>query len=170
VVERLAAEASDRHPHLSGRSSRRRGKLFVRGSHSGHRLAESLNAADDKGGSRQECGEHAGPVVGVDHRNLAPGNTGRRIVPSSGGFWIQVAPSDAGSQEARIRPDGSQGGPVSCPDLLMAHRALTDTAVSIPEYKNNLRAIVAAGEEMAVAVLNPNERPSPALPQEPPRR
>lgn len=59
---------------------------------------------------------------------------------------------------------------MSCPDLLMAHRVLTDTAVSIPEYKNNRRATVAAGEEMAVAVLNPNKRPSPALPQEPPRR
>ncbi|MEB3321788.1 MAG: hypothetical protein VKI81_03090, partial [Synechococcaceae cyanobacterium] len=40
---------------------------------------------------------------------------------------------------------------------LMAHRVLTETAVSISEHKKNPMATVAAGEGMAVAVLNRNE-------------
>lgn len=39
----------------------------------------------------------------------------------------------------------------------MAHRVLTETAVSISEHKKNPMATVAAGEGMAVAVLNRNE-------------
>jgi hypothetical protein len=42
-------------------------------------------------------------------------------------------------------------------DLLMAHRVLTETAVSISKHKKNPMATVAAGEGMAVAVLNRNE-------------
>ncbi|WP_255144487.1 type II toxin-antitoxin system Phd/YefM family antitoxin [Synechococcus sp. EJ6-Ellesmere] len=42
----------------------------------------------------------------------------------------------------------------------MAHRVLTETAVSISEHKKNPMATVAAGEGMTVAVLNRNE---PAL-------
>jgi antitoxin StbD len=42
-------------------------------------------------------------------------------------------------------------------DLLMAHRVLTETAVSISEHKKNPMATVAAGAGMAVAVLNRNE-------------
>ena len=40
---------------------------------------------------------------------------------------------------------------------LIAHRLLTETAVSISEHKKNPMATVAAGEGMAVAVLNRNE-------------
>jgi len=40
----------------------------------------------------------------------------------------------------------------------MAHRVLTETAVSIPEHKKNPMATVAAGEGMAVAVLNRSVR------------
>ena len=39
----------------------------------------------------------------------------------------------------------------------MAHRVLAETAVSISEHKKNPMATVAAGEGMAVAVLNRNE-------------
>ena len=39
----------------------------------------------------------------------------------------------------------------------MAHRVLSETAVSISEHKKNPMATVAAGEGMAVAVLNRNE-------------
>jgi len=39
----------------------------------------------------------------------------------------------------------------------MAHRVLTETAVSISEHNKNPLATVAAGEGMAVAVLNRNE-------------
>jgi antitoxin StbD len=39
----------------------------------------------------------------------------------------------------------------------MVHRVLTETAVSILEHKKNPMATVAAGEGMAVAVLNRNE-------------
>ena len=39
----------------------------------------------------------------------------------------------------------------------MVHRVLTVTAVSISELKKNPMATVAAGEGMAVAVLNRNE-------------
>ncbi len=39
----------------------------------------------------------------------------------------------------------------------MANRVLTEMAVSISEYKKNPMATVAAGEGMAVAVLNRNE-------------
>lgn len=39
----------------------------------------------------------------------------------------------------------------------MAHRVLTETAVSISEHQKNPMATVAAGEGMAVAVLNRNE-------------
>ena len=39
----------------------------------------------------------------------------------------------------------------------MAHRVLTETAVSISELKKNPMVTVAAGEGMAVAVLNRNE-------------
>lgn len=39
----------------------------------------------------------------------------------------------------------------------MAHRVLTETAVSISEHQKNPMATVAAGEGMAVAVLNHNE-------------
>jgi antitoxin StbD len=46
---------------------------------------------------------------------------------------------------------------LSWPNLLMAHRVLTETAVSISEHKKNPMATVAAGEGMAVAVLNRNE-------------
>lgn len=42
-------------------------------------------------------------------------------------------------------------------DSQMAHRVLTETAVSISEHKKNPMATVAAGEGMAVAVLNRNE-------------
>jgi antitoxin StbD len=42
-------------------------------------------------------------------------------------------------------------------DPQMAHRVLTETAVSISEHKKNPMATVAAGEGMAVAVLNRNE-------------
>ncbi|CAK6698738.1 hypothetical protein WH5701_06291 [Synechococcus sp. WH 5701] len=42
-------------------------------------------------------------------------------------------------------------------DLLMAHRVLAETAVSISELKKNPMATVAAGEGMPVAVLNRNE-------------
>ncbi len=46
---------------------------------------------------------------------------------------------------------------LSWPVPLMAHRVLTETAVSISEHKKNPMATVAAGEGMAVAVLNRNE-------------
>jgi antitoxin StbD len=46
---------------------------------------------------------------------------------------------------------------LSWPDPLMAHRVLTETAVSISEHKKNPMATVAAGEGMAVAVLKRNE-------------
>jgi len=39
----------------------------------------------------------------------------------------------------------------------MAHRVLTEIAVSISEHKKNPMATVAAGDGMAVAVLNRNE-------------
>lgn len=39
----------------------------------------------------------------------------------------------------------------------MAHRVLTETAVSISEHQKNPMATVAAGDGMAVAVLNHNE-------------
>jgi antitoxin StbD len=39
----------------------------------------------------------------------------------------------------------------------MAHRVLAETAVSISEHKKNPMATLAAGEGMAVAVLNRNE-------------
>jgi antitoxin StbD len=39
----------------------------------------------------------------------------------------------------------------------MAHRVLTETAVSISEHKKNPMATVAAGEGMPVAVLNRNQ-------------
>ena len=39
----------------------------------------------------------------------------------------------------------------------MAHRVLTETAVSISEHKKNPMATLAAGEGMAVAVLNRNQ-------------
>jgi antitoxin StbD len=39
----------------------------------------------------------------------------------------------------------------------VAHRVLTETTVSISEHKKNPMATVAAGEGMAVAVLNRNE-------------
>ena len=40
---------------------------------------------------------------------------------------------------------------------LMAHRMLTEVAVSITDHRKNPMATVAAGEGMAVAVLNHNE-------------
>ena len=43
------------------------------------------------------------------------------------------------------------------PVPLMAHRVLAETAVSISEHKKNPMATLAAGEGMAVAVLNRNE-------------
>jgi antitoxin StbD len=76
---------------------------------------------------------------------------------------------------ARLLGGGRPGNPASQPktysktfsatygetparsDLLMAHRVLTETAVSISEHKKNPMATVAAGEGMAVAVLNRNE-------------
>ena len=39
----------------------------------------------------------------------------------------------------------------------MAHRVLTEIAVSISEHKKNPMATVAAGDGLAVAVLNRNE-------------
>ena len=45
----------------------------------------------------------------------------------------------------------------------MAHRVLAETAVSISEHKKNPMATVAAGEGMAVAVLNRNEPASTAF-------
>jgi antitoxin StbD len=39
----------------------------------------------------------------------------------------------------------------------MAHRMLAELAVSISEHKKNPMATVAAGDGMAVAVLNSNE-------------
>jgi antitoxin StbD len=39
----------------------------------------------------------------------------------------------------------------------MVHHVLTETGVSISEHKKNPMATVAAGEGMAVAVLNRNE-------------
>jgi antitoxin StbD len=39
----------------------------------------------------------------------------------------------------------------------MAHRVLTETALSISEHTKNPMATVAAGEGMAIAVLNRNE-------------
>jgi antitoxin StbD len=39
----------------------------------------------------------------------------------------------------------------------MAHRVLTEIAVSITDHKKNPMATVAAGKGMAVAVLNHNE-------------
>jgi antitoxin StbD len=42
-------------------------------------------------------------------------------------------------------------------DPLMTHRVLTESAVSISEHKKNPMATVAAGEGMAVAVLNRDE-------------
>lgn len=39
----------------------------------------------------------------------------------------------------------------------MVHRVLTETAVSISEHKKNPMATLAAGEGMAVAVLNRNK-------------
>jgi len=39
----------------------------------------------------------------------------------------------------------------------MAHRVLTEVAVSITDHKKNPMATVAAGKGMAVAVLNHNE-------------
>lgn len=39
----------------------------------------------------------------------------------------------------------------------MAHRVLTEIAVSITDHKKNPMATVAAGKDMAVAVLNHNE-------------
>jgi len=39
----------------------------------------------------------------------------------------------------------------------MAHRVLTEIAVSISEHKKNPMATVAAGDGMALAVLNRNE-------------
>ncbi|MEB3354061.1 MAG: plasmid stabilization protein [Cyanobacteriota bacterium] len=39
----------------------------------------------------------------------------------------------------------------------MAHRVLAEAAVSISEHKKNPMATLAAGEGMAVAVLNRNE-------------
>ena len=39
----------------------------------------------------------------------------------------------------------------------MANRVLTETAVSISEHKKNPMATLAAGEGMAVAVLNRNQ-------------
>jgi antitoxin StbD len=39
----------------------------------------------------------------------------------------------------------------------MAHRVVTEIAVSISEHKKNPMATVAAGDGMAVAVLNRNE-------------
>ena len=39
----------------------------------------------------------------------------------------------------------------------MAHRVLSEMAVSISEYKKSPMATVAAGEAMAVAVLNRNK-------------
>mgnify|MGYP002633525816 FL=1 len=39
----------------------------------------------------------------------------------------------------------------------MAHRVLTEIAVSISEHKKNPMATVSAGDGMAVAVLNRNE-------------
>ncbi|MFM7674529.1 MAG: type II toxin-antitoxin system Phd/YefM family antitoxin [Synechococcus sp.] len=39
----------------------------------------------------------------------------------------------------------------------MAHRVLTEIVVSISEHKKNPMATVAAGDGMAVAVLNRNE-------------
>lgn len=46
----------------------------------------------------------------------------------------------------------------------MAHRMLTEIAVSISEHKKNPMATVAAGEGMAVAVLNRNEPASYCVP------
>ena len=40
----------------------------------------------------------------------------------------------------------------------MAHRVLTEIAVSITDHKKNPTATVAAGKGMAVAVLNHNEQ------------
>jgi len=48
----------------------------------------------------------------------------------------------------------------------MAHRVLTETAVSISEHKKNPMATVAAGEGMAVAVLNRNEAAFYCVPAE----
>ncbi len=39
----------------------------------------------------------------------------------------------------------------------LAHRVLTENAVSISEHKKNPMATVAAGESMAITVLNRNE-------------
>ena len=39
----------------------------------------------------------------------------------------------------------------------MVHRVLAETAVSISEHKKNPMATVAAGEGLAIAVLNRNE-------------
>ncbi len=41
--------------------------------------------------------------------------------------------------------------------LFMAHRVLTEIAVSITDHKKNPMATVAAGKGMAVAVLNHNQ-------------
>jgi antitoxin StbD len=50
-----------------------------------------------------------------------------------------------------------QTGPKSWAGLAMAHRMLDEIAVSISEHKKNPMATVAAGDGMAVAVLNRNE-------------
>jgi antitoxin StbD len=61
-----------------------------------------------------------------------------------------------GSTEAETR-NATYGAVLSWPDPPMAHRVLAETAVSISEHKKNPMATVAAGEGMAVAVLNRNE-------------
>ena len=48
---------------------------------------------------------------------------------------------------------------ITClPGPLVAHRVLTETAVSILDHKKNPMATVAAGEGMAVAVLHRNKQ------------
>lgn len=61
-----------------------------------------------------------------------------------------------GSTEYKTR-SATHDAVLSWSDTLMAHRVLTETAVSISEHKKNPMATVAAGEGMAVAVLNRNE-------------
>ena len=50
-----------------------------------------------------------------------------------------------------------QTGPENWAGLFMAHRVLTEIAVSITDHKKNPMATVEAGKGMAVAVLNHNE-------------
>ena len=83
--------------------------------------------------------------------------------PSSVFLWHKAHLLRLGESAGRIRlsPEGCSGsfvaiqtGPKSWAGLFMAHRVLTEIAVSISEHKKNPMATVSAGDGMAVAVLN----------------